>query len=227
MFGLIFTITIAMGIPIAGLVYAIIQKRWLPFILGALAFVISQMVLRIPLMQILEQHSISYVMFRVTNPILFSILLGLSAGIFEEIARYLMIRFFMKQRDFKSGLLFGAGHGGIEAILLVGINAIFLLFSSPAIMESSMYFVGGVERFFAMALHIGLSLIVLRGVVSKQFRYVLLAIIIHGLVDALVGILPLYLSPNISLIVLETTLAFTSVGVLLYGWSIKKRGVLD
>lgn len=227
MLGLIFTVVVAIGIPVAGLVYAIINKRWLPFILGALAFVISQMVLRIPLMQLLEQHSISYVMFQVTNPILFSILLGLSAGVFEEIARYLMIRFFMKQRDFKSGLSFGLGHGGIEAILLVGINALVLLFLSPDIMEGSMYFVGGIERFFAIVLHIGLSVIVLEGVVRRQFRYVLLAIIIHGLVDALVGILPLYLSPNITLIVLETTLAFTAVGVLLYGWSIKKRGALN
>lgn len=225
-FGLIFIIIITIVLPIVVLLYAIKQKRFIPFGLGVAAFVLSQIVLRIPLMQILEQNSVFYTMLQMTQPILFSIIIGLSAGVFEELARYVLMRFLMKQRDFKSGILFGFGHGGIEAALLVGINAFILLFSSLNQMGSSIYFVSGIERFFAILLHVGLSLIVLEGIVKKQFRYVILAIIVHGMIDALVGILPLYLSPNTSLIVIEISLAVTAIIVFIYGLSIKKRGVL-
>src|SRR5690625_1133151 len=135
-------------------------------------------------------------MFSAMQPVLFAVVIGLSAGVFEEMARFIIMRFFMKQRDWKSGFLFGAGHGGIEAILFVGINSVVSLFSPAVIAYSTDFFIGGIERFFALLLHIGLSIIVLQGVVQKKFRYVIFAILIHGFVDSLIGILPLFLSTN-------------------------------
>src|SRR5690625_7031839 len=111
-------------------------------------------------------------MFSAMQPVLFAVVIGLSAGVFEEMARFILMRFLMKQRDWQSGFLFGAGHGGIEAVLFVGISAVSLLLSPSLITSGELYFNGGLERLFAMLLHIGLSIIVLQGVVQKRFFYV-------------------------------------------------------
>lgn len=225
MAGVIFAAAIGMGLPIAALLYACFRKRYIPFLLGVLAFVVSQVLIRIPLLKYIGEHSTAYVMFSATEPVLFAIVIGLSAGIVEELARFTAMRFFMRQRDWQSGFLFGAGHGGIEAVLFVGSSAIALLFSSAALADSEIYFIGGIERFFAMLLHIGLSIIVLQGVVQKRIFYVLLAILIHGFVDALVGILPLYVPKDHVLPVLEVTLAMMALAVFNYGLWTKRKGV--
>lgn len=227
MVGVIFTIVISIGLPFIALLYAFYKKGYIPFGLGVLAFVVSQVLLRIPLLEYLGKNSAAYSMFSATQPVLFSIVLGLSAGVFEELARFVAMKFLMKQRDWQSGFLFGAGHGGIEAVLFVGINAIGLLFSQFIIGPSELYFIGGIERLFAMLLHIGLSIIVLQGVVQKRFFYVILAILIHGLVDALVGIFPLYIPADYALIAIEGALALIALAVFIYGLRLKRRGVLE
>ena len=223
---IIFTVVVSIGLPLILFLYACMKKRYIPFILGIVAFVLSQVLLRIPILQYLGESSISYSMLSATQPVLFAILLGLSAGVFEELGRFIFMFFFMKQRDWKAGFLFGAGHGGIEAILFVGIGMLALLFSSTANVEVANIFVGGIERFFAMLLHIGLSIIVLQGVVQKRFLYVVLAILIHGFIDALVGILPLYVPKDYVLIVLEGTLALIALAVLGYSLWMKRKGIL-
>lgn len=228
MAGVIFAAFISIGLPFAALLYACYRKRYFAFILGVLAFVGSQVLLRIPLLQYLEKHSTAYSMFSVTQPVLFAIVIGLSAGIVEELARFVAMRFLMRQRDWKSGFLFGAGHGGIEAVIFVGSNAVLLLFTqTTAIAYNEAYFIGGIERFFAMLLHIGLTIIVLQGIVRKNLLYVVLAIMIHGIVDAFVGILPLYVPKDNVLIVLEVTVAVIALAVFYYSLWIKRKGVLQ
>lgn len=227
MAGIIFATIISIGLPLVALLYACWKKRYIPFGLGVLAFVVSQVLIRIPILQYLGEHSTAYSMFSAMQPVLFAVIIGLSAGMFEELARFIAMRFFMKQRDWQSGFLFGAGHGGIEAVLFVGSSAVLLLFSPTAIAYSDAYFIGGIERFFAMLLHIGLSIIVLQGVVQKRFLYVVLAIMIHGAIDALVGILPLYVPKESRLLVVEGTVAVIALAVFNYSLWIKRRGVLQ
>src|SRR5690625_4273823 len=152
MAGVIFAIVVGVGLPFIALLYAFYKKRYIPFGLGILAFVVSQILLRIPLMEYIGQNSAAYSMFSVTQPVLFSIVIGLSAGVFEELARFVAMRFLMKQRDWQSGFLFGAGHGGIEAVLFVGVSGVRLLILSSLITSGELYFIGGLERLFAMLL---------------------------------------------------------------------------
>lgn len=226
MAGIIFTIVISIGLPLGGLIYAIYKKSYLPFVLGIIAFVGSQILIRIPILTYLGQNSFAYSMFQVTQPMLFWIALGLSAGIFEELARYVLMRYLMTRKSWQAGFLFGAGHGGIEAVLLVGLAAIGALFSPTMIMQGDAFFIGGIERLFAMVLHIGLSIIVLTGVKQKKFGYVVLAIIIHGAIDALIGIIPMFLPAGYALLVMEVTLAITALAVFSYSLLIRKRGLL-
>lgn len=227
MYGTIFALVISLGLPLLLSFYAFYKKMAVPFLLGALAFFVSQVLLRIPILQVISENSASFHMFAVRQPILFAVVIGLSAGLFEEPARYAAMRFFMKERNWRAGFVFGAGHGGIEAALFVGLNALMMLFSpSAAAAYQTEFFAGGIERFFAMMLHIGLSIFVLVGVVRKNLLYLLLAILLHGFINALVGILPLYLPKDTALWVLEGIIAVFSAGVFGCSLWIKRKGVL-
>ncbi|MFC8056496.1 YhfC family glutamic-type intramembrane protease [Bacillus cereus] len=222
---LIFTTMICFGLPLVALLYAFWKKRYIPYMLGVLAFVISQILIRIPILNYVNGTSTDFQMFSVTQPVLFVLLLSLSAGIFEEIARFIAMRYFMKQRDWQSGFLFGAGHGGIEAVLIVGIPVISLLFSQTVIQNGDSYYFGGIERIFAMVLHIGLSLIVLQAVIQKKFRYVVYAILIHGTANALAGIISLYVPGKSGIIMSEVSIAICALVVFSYSFILKRKGV--
>ncbi|HDR8180718.1 TPA: YhfC family intramembrane metalloprotease [Bacillus thuringiensis] len=223
--GLIFTTMICFGLPLVALLYAFWKKRYIPYMLGVLAFVISQILIRISILNYVNETSTDFQMFSVMQPVLFVLLLSLSAGIFEEIARFIAMRYFMKQRDWQSGFLFGAGHGGIEAVLIVGIPVISLLFSQTVIQNGDSYYFGGIERIFAMVLHIGLSLIVLQAVIQKKFRYVVYAILIHGTANALAGIISLYVPGKSGIIMSEVSIAICALVVFSYSFILKRKGV--
>ncbi|WP_394230040.1 YhfC family glutamic-type intramembrane protease [Bacillus thuringiensis] len=224
--GLIFTTMISFGLPLVALLYAFWKKRYFPYMLGVLAFVVSQILIRIPILNYLNGTSTDFQMFSVTQPVLLVLLLSLSAGIFEEIARFIAMRYFMKQRDWQSGFLFGAGHGGIEAVLIVGIPVISLLLSQTVIQNGDSYYFGGIERIFATVLHIGLSFIVLQAVVQKKFRYVVFAILIHGAVNTLAGIIPQYVPGTNGIVAVEVAIAISAVLVFSHSFILKRKGVL-
>src|SRR5690625_2683858 len=53
---------------------------------------------------------------------------ALMAGVFEEVGRYIMMRFALKKyRDWQDGLAFGIGHGGIESILILGLSNLTMI----------------------------------------------------------------------------------------------------
>jgi uncharacterized membrane protein YhfC len=83
-----------------------------------------------------------------------------------------------------------------------------------------------VERIFAMLIHVGLSFIVLQAVVQKKFRYVVYAIFIHGTVNALAGIIPLYVPANRAIFTVEVTIAICALLVFSYSFILKRKGVL-
>ncbi|PGM63210.1 YhfC family intramembrane metalloprotease [Bacillus cereus] len=224
--GLIFTAFISIGLPLVALLYAFWKKRYIPYMFGVLAFVVSQVLIRIPLLNYLNGNSTGFQMFSVMQPILFVIVLSLSAGIFEETARFIAMRYFMKQRDWQSGFLFGAGHGGIEAVLIVGIPVVSFLLTQTVIQSSENYYISGIERIFAMLLHVGLSFIVLQAVVQKKVGFVIIAILIHGTVNALAGIIPLYVSGKSGIIAAEVSIAIGALLVFSYSFLLKRKGVL-
>ena len=66
------------------------------------------------------------------------LILSVTSGLFEETARYIVFRWLAKDaRRWQDGVMFGAGHGGIEAILLVGgaaINGVVLLSTADTLL---------------------------------------------------------------------------------------------
>jgi len=137
---------------------------------------------------------------------------GLTAGVCEEGARYLVLRFWRREaRSWAQGLAFGAGHGGIESILvglsvLIGFVSMLILQRlgpenlglSGELLEQTrrqmeaywaipwyLPLLGGLERIFAITLHIAFALMVLQAVVRGNLLWLALAVLAHALVNAL------------------------------------------
>ena len=136
---------------------------------------------------------------------------GLSAGICEEGARYVVLRFWRREaRSWKDGVAFGAGHGGIEAFLL-GLLVLFAFLQMIALRGMDLEgmglsgemleqvqaqieaywsvpwylpLLGGLERAFALAVQIGLTLMVVRSL-TRNVGWLALAVLAHALVDGL------------------------------------------
>ena len=179
--------------PLGLAVYLVrrLKVEWKLFGLGAAIFVFSQ-VLHIPfniwvLNPFLKNVGLDFPQ-QGWPLILLAIFYGLSAGLFEEIARYLGFRFWLKEdRTWKDSIMYGAGHGGIEAILL-GILAFIAFFQLSALRNidlstvvpaeqlslaqtqidaywSAPWYVslfGALERVAAISFHISASVLVLQ-----------------------------------------------------------------
>lgn len=140
------------------------------------------------------------------------VILAGTSGPFEEISRYAVLKLAAKKtRDWREAVMFGAGHGGIEAVLLIGFSAlqsIALLLTADVVLgqlsalpaeqqtlvraqidavraAGPMTLVGALERVFAVCLHIGLGVMVTRAVVHGKRAWLLIAIGVHIAANAL------------------------------------------
>jgi uncharacterized membrane protein YhfC len=188
---------------------------WHLFGIGAVTFIASQ-VLHIPfnawvLNPLLETLGLSFTGTTV-QLIVLALLFGLSAGVFEETSRYVVYRFWLKSpsdRTWRSALMFGAGHGGIESIIL-GVLALvafiqLLVYRNAdlsaivpadqlelAMSQVETYWslpwyaalLGAVERAAAISFHLSATVLVLQVFRRRNILWLFFAIGLHTLLDA-------------------------------------------
>lgn len=225
--GLILSVIITFITPISMLIYYIFYKRQRlkPFVVGVLIFFVSQIILRLPLLYFVLPNQSWYIRLSL-NPYLYSIFLGLTAGIFEEVGRYFGFRYLLKNNQrYNDGLSFGFGHWAIEALLIVGINIVVLLFNPSLIQTSGLSttnaFLMGLERLLVLSVHVGLSIIVLYGIRLNKILYLFVAIILHGILDAGIGILPQFF--NIGSVGMEIYVLIWGLGFLYLIYKFKEK----
>jgi uncharacterized membrane protein YhfC len=186
---------------------------WRLYWIGAAIFIISQ-IFHIPF-----KIGLTY-LFRIGflptppeswQPLFNAVVLGLSAGIFEETARYLGYRWWAKEaRSWSKGLLYGAGHGGMEAILVGGLvlYTFFQMFALRGLDLSTMIpadqlevaqaqvaaywsatwydsLLSTLERLLTIPVQICFSILVLQVFTRGRAYWLLLAILWHAIIDAL------------------------------------------
>lgn len=157
------------------------RNTWSMLLVGIVTFVLSQIVLRLPLLSMLMK-SLSISMYFQTHFILYILFLGITAGLFEEIARAIGFYCMKKHHDsLWDALALGFGHGGIEAVLLVGLP----LLHNTVSMENVM--IACFERFVVIMIHVALSIIVWWGVHQKRIYITGVAVLFHALLDVSVG----------------------------------------
>lgn len=207
-----YLVMLALPIALGVWIHRTRGASWRLFLIGAVTFVGSQ-IFHIPFNWLVQQRLqlLPADTTVVTNLIVVAAFLGLSAGVFEESARYLVYRFWAKDaRSWGKGLMLGAGHGGIESILLgvlaaINVGSLALMNSGQlqqlippeqaALVEAQIAAVFGVpwymallpavERVFALALHLSLSILVLQVFTRRNLLWLLLAILWHALANFL------------------------------------------
>ncbi len=185
------------------------QPRWRLFFIGMVGFVLSQ-VFHIPF-NWLMRNILPTDTTMLLNLLVLALFYGLSAGVFEEVTRYLMYRWMKAARTWGRGLMCGAGWGGAESMILGGLlllNSVVLAAMSQgmwldmipeaqrglldeqiqAMLALPWYeaMLGSVERVFAMCLHLLLSLMVMQVFTRGKLWWLWLAIGWHALIDAVV-----------------------------------------
>ena len=205
-----FLLMIAMPLALGWFIARRRGASWRLFGIGAVTFIAAQ-VFHIPFNFLVDRSGIlPENLSIVTNLVIVALFLGLSAGVFEEGARYLAYRYWARDaRTWGKGLMLGAGHGGVESIivgLLGGINFVALAaMRSGALLEQMpaeqlplveaqiealfatplhLALLGAVERIFALTAHLALSLMVMQVFTRGRIRWLLAAILWHTLLNA-------------------------------------------
>jgi uncharacterized membrane protein YhfC len=178
-----------------------------PLILGSVGFIFFSQLLEKALHVIVLSHFPHYT----DHPVWFGLYGGFAAGFFEETGRFILFTWLLKKyHNYRSGISFGIGWGGAEAVLLtltvVLPNLIFTFMINSGTLELKLgsqvsadaihslkegvlshgafyYLLGCMERFFAIFIQIFLSVFVLWGVVKRKSVYLLFAVIIHAAID--------------------------------------------
>ncbi len=242
------SIVLVFGLPIGLGLYLYLKERisLVAILVGVLGFLVPQVMIRIPLLGMFSATDVYQLL--VARPLLLGLFLGVTAGLFEETGRWIGFRYLLKNRlERKNALAYGVGHGGFEAIFLVGLGYIsnlvislminngtydslvapqlgtnadtvrITLLSTPAYL----FLAGGIERVFAIAIQLGLSVMVYLSVKSRQSRYYWVAVLMHTVVNFPVV---LFASAGVSLIWIEAWVALCAAAAL---WFIRYSRKLE
>lgn len=205
------------ALPLALAVYLVRRLRlgWRLLLIGSATFIGAQ-VLHIPFNSYVLNPLLERLGFGGTSPaggplLLAASLLGLSAGVFEEGARWMAYRFWIpRARSWEEGVNFGTGHGGAEALIL-GLLGLATLVQMVALRGQDLasvvppeqlelattqveafwalpawaVFLAPLERASALAIQISLSVVVLQAFLRPRgFLWISAAILWHAMVDA-------------------------------------------
>ncbi|MGD0878791.1 MAG: YhfC family glutamic-type intramembrane protease [Anaerolineales bacterium] len=213
------------GMPVGLAIY--LSDRWKLggriWWIGAATFVLSQTG-HIPFNWVVGKvlNQTGMVAWDPTYQLIFNaVFLGVSAGIFEEGARYIVLRCWAKEvRSWRKGVLFGAGHGGAEAIIL-GAITLYAFLQLIAIKDADLSklfpasqlalaqrqvqaywsatwyasMLGALERFFTIPCQIAMAVMVTQVFVRRNIGWLLAAISYHALLDGVAVVGQKYINP--------------------------------
>jgi uncharacterized membrane protein YhfC len=208
-----------MALPV--LLFVVLRRTnvatWRYIRIGASAFIASQ-VFHVPFNMVVLPALIKS--FRLDslqdangmNLVILAAFLGLSAGFFEEVARYLVYRYWLTATDYtwKNAVTLGAGHGGCEAIIL-GVFALVSLAQMIVLRTADLskilppdkieqaqeqiqwywslswyqVLMQPVERVIAMTFHVSASVLVLQVFLQDNLMWLVAAIVFHAALDVL------------------------------------------
>ncbi len=224
------SLILSVGFPVALVIYFYRKEKISikAVFIGALMFFLFQGLIRVPIITVIS-YMPWYQSLVSDNMILVVLIMAFTAGLFETVARYIGLRFLLrKELNRKNGLAYGIGHGGIEAILLIGLSyAANILYSFlinagavdssflPQLINtpSSLFLAAGIERIFAIFFHIAAALLVTYGIMKGKKTFILFSLILHFLLDGVVGMLQIL---GVSVWGIELWVAFVGILSLLF-----------
>lgn len=177
---------------------------------------------------------------------------GLMAGLFEETGRFLAMRKVLKKKltDPHNALMYGAGHGGFEALVLLSVgminNLIYSVFINTGATQVLMdpldeatkqtlqtafdtlvntspflFLAGPIERFAAVTAQIGLSVLVwFAATKAGNVKWYPVAIGLHFLIDAVAVILS---GLGVAVALIEVAIWIMALAIALIAWCVWKQ----
>lgn len=250
---LIIDVLVSLAIPIG--LYVVLRRRFgcarTPFFLGAATFFLFAMVLEQLVHLVVLRSSIGAAIQQ--NIWLFALYGGAMAALFEEGGRLIVFSTLLKKRrdNDHDALMFGAGHGGMEVILIFTITMVMnlyyalmirsgradallasmeegqrattaLIFTSLSTASAPFYLLGLVERFAAVILHLSFSVLVWFALKGK-FSLLYLAVLLHFAVDAITVVLSRSGLSPLLLEVLVVLLSLLCALIARWAWKAQSR----
>ncbi len=150
---MVVTLFISLFLPIIiYITYGVKNKGkgvWLAWLLGAAGFFVPQILIRLPILSVLSLSQ-GFVAFAEGHYVLYCLALAFTAGLFEVAGRYAVAKIMAKNLSFEKSVAAGLGHGGIEAMLIVGITYIFNLIYVWMINSGIFRMVSGINGWVAI-----------------------------------------------------------------------------
>jgi len=248
-------VVFVIGYPLA--LGVIVRKKfavgWKYFWFGALVFLVFQLLTRVPMVTVLQATVLRHLLLTSTAfTWIWLAILAITAGLFEEVGRYVGYRLFLRRepKTWAKAVMFGLGHGGLESMVVVGgqivltaINDVVLTTINvntlpPAQRQGVLQLFAAInaepfwlpllaawERLWTIPVQIALAVMVVQVFRRQQIRWLFLAILFHALVDFLAGALPQAFgqSITITLLVEGIVCVFGLIGVWII-WRLREPG---
>lgn len=188
---------------------------WRYFGYGALIFFLFQIISRLPLIQAAQYFIGPQLQASRTLLVGWLFIAALTAGLFEEIGRYVGYRWLMRdeEKTWPKAVMYGMGHAGLESALIVGglmILGLVNFFALPSVPLDTLTeaqraqvqaqitalqsqpdwlpLLGAWERLWTFPIHIAFSVLVLQVFRRGNLRWLWLAIAGHTLVNLTVSV---------------------------------------
>ncbi|MCR4588149.1 MAG: YhfC family intramembrane metalloprotease [Lachnospiraceae bacterium] len=231
-----------------------------PVLAGMAAFIIAVMVLErmLHLLVLQVDSPVSRFLSQggVINALCYGLYGAFAAGIFEETARYIAYTTYLKQANGRRiPLLYGIGHGGMEAFLICTLPMLANFVTAAALRRRGLddflsgypaadaavlretfttfyttpaasYLLAGVERILAFAIHVSLSVLVYIAVKNVKRRLLFpYAIMIHAVVDFVPALYQAGLITSVALV--ETYTAVSAIFLVFLARVLYKKNLMN
>jgi uncharacterized membrane protein YhfC len=244
-------ILIEIALPV---VLAIVVRRrlgvgWRYFGYGALIFFLFQLISRLPAVQVIQALIAPQLQASRALLLAWVAILSVSAGLFEEIGRYIGYRWLMRREEktWRKAVMYGLGHGGLESMLLVaGLSLLSLInllvlpsvigtlppeqrtlverqLAALAALPDWAPLLGAWERLWILPVHIALSVMVLQMFRRGSVVWLWLAVVAHTLVNLVaIGLLQVLGPDRIStMLAVEVIIAAFGLAALWIIWRLR------
>jgi uncharacterized membrane protein YhfC len=220
---------------------------------GAIVFFVFQMVTRVPAVQLIQATIAPQLKAAPALTWTWLVVLALSAGVFEEVGRYIGYRLFMRHEDktWSKAVMYGIGHGGLESAVLVGGLMLVGLINVWAMVNGGFNQVpddqratalqqlhtidaqpgwtallGAWERLCTIPVQIALSVVVLQVFRRGRLIWLYLAVLGHAFVDLTAVGLQQLLGPSInSSLAIEGVIGVFGLAAVWIIWRLRDRPV--
>lgn len=196
------TLCVSVALPVGVLIWYGVRNKgkgvWTAWLLGAAGFFVMQVIIRMPILNILSLSE-GFRQFAENNYVIYCLLLAFTAGLFEVVARYAVAKIMSKNLTFERSIAAGLGHGGIESIFIIGTtyinNIIYVILINTGAFDtlvanvaatgadvsalagvkdalintgSGIFLLAGYERILTMIAHVAMTLLVCYFVSRKK-----------------------------------------------------------